>query len=160
MLPKNTLIERARILLVDDEESIRVTMTAILEEEGYIVDTAKNGKEAIEKSSSNFYNVALIDFRLPDMAGTELLTAFKETVPKMVKIMVTGYPSLHNAVDSVNGKADAFLVKPVSVETLLSTIERLLRKQQEETSYSQEKVKEFIETRVREFEESRISKRM
>jgi two-component system nitrogen regulation response regulator NtrX len=147
------LVEHARILVVDDEESIRLTMTAILEEEGYSVDTAASGKEAINKSNSNFYNVALIDFRLPDMPGTELLTAFKETVPKMVKIMVTGYPSLHNAVDSVNRKADAFLMKPISVETLLNTINKLLKIQREETRYSQQKVGEFMETRIRELGE-------
>jgi len=146
------MVKNARILVVDDEESIRTTLTAILEDEGYIVDCAANGKEAIEKSHANFYNIALIDFRLPDMDGTELLTALKETTPKMIKIMVTGYPSLHNAVESVNKRADAFLMKPVSIETLLSTVRNLLRKQHEEETFNEEKVKEFIETRVRNLE--------
>jgi DNA-binding NtrC family response regulator len=143
---------KIRILIVDDEESIRIATAAILEEEGYAVDTAANGKEAIEKSNANFYNAAIIDYRLPDMEGTELLTAFKETTPKMVKIMVTGYPSLQNAVASVNKKADAFLMKPVSIETLLSTIRDLLRKQEQEQKYSEEKVAEFIETRFKSLE--------
>ena len=141
-----------RILIVDDEESIRIATAAILEEEGYLVDTASNGKEAIEKSNANFYNAALIDYRLPDMEGTELLTAFKETTPKMVKIMVTGYPSLQNAVISVNKRADAFLMKPVGIETLLNTIRDLLKKQEEEQKYSEEKVAEFIETRFKSIE--------
>jgi DNA-binding NtrC family response regulator len=146
------MIGKIRILIVDDEESIRIATAAILEEEGYAVDTAANGKEAIEKSNANFYNAALIDYRLPDMEGTELLTAFKETTPKMVKIMVTGYPSLQNAVASVNKKADAFLMKPVSIETLLNTIRDLIRKQEQEQKYSEEKVAEFIETRFRNLE--------
>lgn len=149
--------EKIRILIVDDEESIRIATAAILEEEGYAVDTASNGKEAIEKSNANFYNAAIIDYRLPDMEGTELLTAFKETTPKMVKIMVTGYPSLQNAVTSVNRKADAFLMKPVSMETLLKTISDLLQKQKEEEKYSEEKVAEFIETRFRKLEEKASS---
>jgi DNA-binding NtrC family response regulator len=143
---------KIRILIVDDEESIRIATAAILEEEGYAVDTAVNGKEAIEKSNTNLYNAAIIDYRLPDMEGTELLTALKETTPKMVKIMVTGYPSLQNAVTSVNKRADAFLMKPVGIETLLSTIRDLLRKQEQEKKYSEEKVAEFIETRFRSFE--------
>jgi DNA-binding NtrC family response regulator len=141
-----------RILIVDDEESIRIATAAVLEEQGYVVDTAANGREAIEKSNANFYNVAIIDYRLPDMEGTELLTSFKETTPKMVKIMVTGYPSLQNAAASVNKGADAFLMKPVSMETILDTIRKLLRKQEEDEKYSEEKVAEFIETRFRKLE--------
>ena len=142
----------ARILIVDDEESIRMTTATILEAEGYIVDTAENGEEAIEKSQVNFYNVVLLDFRLPDMEGTELLTALRETTPKMIKIMITGYPNLGNAVESVNKGADAFLIKPVRMESLLNTIRDLLIKQQEANKYDQEKVKEFIGTRAREME--------
>ena len=142
----------ARILIVDDEESIRMTTATILEVEGYIVDTAENGEEAIEKSQVNFYNVVLLDFRLPDMEGTELLTALRETTPKMIKIMITGYPSLGNAVESVNKGADAFLIKPVRIENLLNIIRDLLIKQQEANKYDQEKVKEFIGTRAREME--------
>jgi len=141
-----------KILLVDDEESIRIATAAILEEEGYVVDTAATAKEAIEKSNANFYNAAVIDYRLPDMEGTELLTSLKETIPKMVKIMVTGYPSLQNAVTSVNKGADAFLMKPVSIEDLLRTIHELLQKQEEDERYSEEKVAEFIEAKVRKLE--------
>jgi DNA-binding NtrC family response regulator len=125
------LDERLKILVIDDEESIRTTTSAILEEEGYEVDMAENGKEAIRKSNADLYRVALIDFRLPDMDGTELLTALRETTPKMVKIMVTGYPTLENAVECVNKHADAYFVKPVNYENLLSTIRELIQKQQE-----------------------------
>jgi len=141
-----------RILVVDDEESIRIATAAILEEEGYIVDTASTGKEAIEKSNANYYNAALIDYRLPDMEGTNLLTQLKDTTPGMRKIMITGYPSLQNAVTAVNKRADAFLMKPVSMETLLKTLHELLRKQEEEEKYSEEKVAEFIETKFRKLE--------
>ena len=141
-----------RILIVDDEESIRIATAAILEDEGYTVDTAANGKEAIEKANVNFYNAALIDYRLPDMEGTELLTSLKETTPRMAKIMVTGYPSLHNAVTSVNKGADAFLMKPVNIETLLETIRELLQKQEQDEKYSEQKVAEFIQTKFMKLE--------
>jgi len=149
--------ERARILVIDDDESIRRTITSILEEKGYTVDTAENGKEAIRKSKTKFYNLALIDIRLPDMEGTKLLTAMKETTPKMVKIIVTGYPSLHNAVEAVNSGADAYVLKPFNVEKTLKTIEEQLEKQKGARKYSEQKISEFIETRVKELEEQKTT---
>jgi len=146
------MVETARILVVDDDESIRKVLATILEEKGYVVDTAQNGKEAIEKSKAKFYNLALIDIRLPDMEGTKLLSAMKETTPKMVKIIITGYPALQNAIEAVNKGADAYLMKPVSMEKVLSTIREHLKKQQEARKYSEEKVAEFIETRAKELE--------
>ena len=123
------MYEQPRILVIDDDESIRTTMAAILESEGYDVDTAENGKEAIKKSNADLYRVAVIDFRLPDMKGTELLTALRETTPKMAKIMVTGYPTVQNAIECVNKHADAYFLKPVDYEALLNTIRNLIQKQ-------------------------------
>lgn len=151
------MVERARILVVDDDEGIRKVLKAILEEEGYVVDTAKNGKEAIKKSNTKFYNLALIDIRLPDMAGTKLLNTIKETTPKMVKIIITGYPSLQNAIEAVNKGADAYILKPFDMDDVLNKIKEHLKKQEEAKKYSQEKVTEFIETRVKELEEETVT---
>ena len=145
--------ERARILVVDDDETIRKVLTAILKEKRYRVDTASCGKEAIDKSFKAFYNMALIDMRLPDMEGTRLLTALRETTPKMVKIIITGYPSLQNAMEAVNRNADAYVVKPVNMENVLHLIEKYLKKQEAARKYAQDKITEFIETRVGELEE-------
>ena len=144
--------ETARILVVDDDESIRKTLATILEEEGYVVDTAENGKEAIKKSNAKFYNLALIDIRLPDIEGTKLLTALRETSPPMVKIIITGYPSLQNAVEAVNKGADAYILKPFNIDNVLSIVREHLEKQREAKKYSEEKITEFIETRVKELE--------
>ncbi len=147
--------ESTRILVVDDDESIRKVLLTILEEEGYSVDTAKNGREAISKSNRKFYNLALIDIRLPDIQGIELLSKIRDTTPKMRKIIITGYPSLQNAVEALNRGADAYVMKPFEMEKVLKTIKDQLRKQQEERVYSQEKVKDFIETRVKELEKEK-----
>ncbi len=144
--------DHARILIVDDEESIRKVLATILEEEGYFVDTAKNGKEAIEKSEANFYNLALLDIRLPDMEGTELLTAMRKTTPKMIKVIMTGYPSLHNAVKAVNKGADAYILKPFDIDDALRTIKEQLERQQGARKYSEDRVAEFIVTRAKELE--------
>jgi DNA-binding NtrC family response regulator len=144
--------KNARILVVDDDENIRKVEVAILEDQSYTVESVGTAKEAIDKSKRKFYNVALIDIRLPDMEGIELLTKFRETTPKIRKIIVTGYPTLQNAVDAVNKGADAYIVKPFDVEKVLKTIQQQLSKQEEERRYSQDKVAEFIEARVRELD--------
>jgi len=125
-------------------------LATILEDEGYSVDLVDTAKKAIEKTKRSFYNVALIDVRLPDMEGIELLTKMKDTTPKMRKIIITGYPTLQNAIQAVNKGADAYIVKPFDVEKVLKTIEEQLKMQEAEEKYSQEKVAEFIETRVKE----------
>lgn len=148
-------IPKARIIVVDDDESIRRSLSTALKGAGYVVDTAENGKEAIKKSDANFYNLALIDIRLSDMEGIKLLSAMKETSPKMVKIIVTGYPSLQNAIEAVNKGADGYIIKPADTAELLKTVEEHLLKQQEARRYSEEKIKEFVDARARELEQSR-----
>jgi len=139
-----------RILVVDDDETIRTTMKAILEDEGYLVDLAATGKEAVKKTQEKAYNVALLDIRLPDMEGVELLELMKESVPRTRKIMVTGYPSMKNAISALNKNADAYLLKPVDLEKLLNTVREQLQAQENEREFSEQKVAEFIESRVKE----------
>jgi DNA-binding NtrC family response regulator len=142
--------ETARILIVDDDENIRKVIATILEEEGYAVESVDTARKAIEKTKRKFYNLALIDIRLPDMEGIELLTKMKTTTPRIRKIIITGYPTLQNAMEAVNRGADAYIMKPFDMDKVLSTIKNQLRKQEEEKRYSQDKVAEFIETRVKE----------
>jgi len=139
--------------VIDDDEAIREPMKKILELEGYHVDTAKNGEEAIEHSKTNFYNLALIDIRLPDIEGTQLLTAMRDTVPKMVKIILTGYPSVNNAIDAVNKGADGYVTKPVTdIDSFLQKIKELLKKQEESEQFSETKVADFVKSRVKKLE--------
>ncbi len=140
----------ARILIVDDDENIRKVLATILEDEGYKVESVDTAKKAIERTKRKFYNLALIDIRLPDMEGIELLTRMKRMTPKMRKIVITGYPTLQNAIEALNRGADAYILKPFDMEKVLEVIREQLKKQWEEKKYSQEKVAEFIETRVRE----------
>jgi DNA-binding NtrC family response regulator len=144
------MVKNARILIVDDDENIRKTMQTILEDEGYVIDLATTGNEAVEMTQKTAYNVALLDIRLPDMEGVELLQLMKDNVPRTRKIMVTGYPSMQNAITALNKNADAYLIKPVDVEKLLDIVKEQLRLQEEEKNFSEQKVAEFIETRVKE----------
>ncbi len=149
--------EHARILVVDDDESIRKVLATVLEESGYAVDTAGTGEEGIEKASEEFYNLALIDIRLPDMEGTKALARIKDTIPKMRKIIITGFPSVQNAVEALNKGADAYILKPFDMEKVLKIVDEQLKEQEGEKKYSQDKVKEFIETRVKELQEQKTA---
>ena len=142
--------KHAKILVVDDDENIRNSMKTILEDEGYLVDLAATGSEAIQKTKKSAYNIALLDIRLPDMEGVELLKLIKGTLPRTRKIMMTGFPSMQNAIAALNKNADAYLIKPIDIENLLNTVKEQLQLQENEKEFSEQKVAEFIETRVKE----------
>jgi DNA-binding response OmpR family regulator len=115
------------ILVIDDDKSILRTLTRILQKAGYDVDTAETGKEAMEKFEKCQYNMTLVDVRLPDMDGTDMLINIKETLQNTIKIMITGFPSLETGVKALDSGADAYLVKPVRPEELLMLIEEKLK---------------------------------
>jgi len=154
-----SLARKAAILVVDDDAAIRKTLSKILVREGYFVEGVESGKQAIEASKRWFFNVALIDFRLPDIEGTRLLERLKETEPKMMKIIITGYPSLKNAIEALNKDADGYVLKPFDPGELLEMVARLLKKQRKSKKYSEQKVLEFIETRVKQLELEKWKKR-
>jgi len=145
-------VDKGRIIVIDDDDGIRQVVSTALSNKGYMIATASNGKEAIQKSQTNFYDLALIDIRLPDMDGTNLLPAMTKINPEMRKIILTGYPALQNAIDAVNMGADGYLVKPVDIDVLLRTIEQELEKRREVKEYGQTKVAEYVETRIREMD--------
>ena len=148
-MPEN----KSSILIVEDDANIRETLSTILQQEGYSTDTAKNGQEAIEKSKTKYFNLTLLDIKLPDMEGTKLLTLMQEDLPKMVKIMVTGYPSLENAVEALNLGADAYVMKPIKPDKLLALIKEKLEKQREAEKMTEGKVTKWIKTRARKLED-------
>lgn len=117
-----------KILIIEDDEKIRTVLKTILEQKGYTVDVAKNGNEAIERIGTASYKLALIDIRLPDMEGTKLLPVMQKSGPKMVKIMITGFPTMRSAIEAVNKGADGYILKPIKIENLLNIINEHLEK--------------------------------
>ena len=122
---------KKRIIVIDDDKSILRTFTRILQKRGYEIDVAETGKEALEKSKKTSYDLALIDIRLPDMDGTDLLVKMQETMRGAIKIMITGFPSLETGVKALDEGADAYLVKPVKPEELLALIEEKFKAKSE-----------------------------
>ncbi len=122
---------RKTILVVDDDKSILRTFTRILQKNGYAIDSAETGREAMEKAEAKHYDLTLVDVRLPDMDGTDLLAKMKNTLHDTIKIMITGFPSLESGIKALDEGADAYLVKPVKPEELLMLIEEKLKSKEE-----------------------------
>jgi len=142
-------VKKRSILVVEDDKAILKGLKGILQSEDYGVDTAETGQEALQKFQKKFFNLALLDIKLPDVDGTELLKIMHKNQPEMMKIMVTGYPSLENAVIALNQGADAYIIKPVKPEKLLDLIEDKLDEQSQAERMTEEKVTEWIKTRAR-----------
>jgi len=137
------------ILVVDDDRDMLETLSDLLKVKGYSVDTAETGREALEKSETRMFNLALLDIKLPDMEGTELLAKLHEKSPRMMKIMVTGYPSVRNAIASLNLGADAYVLKPVNPRELLKVVEQKLAEQSRAEMQSEDSVADWIQTRLK-----------
>lgn len=114
------------ILLIDDDETIGRSLSHALADEGYIVDVAGNGKEALEKAHEKQYALALVDIRLPDMDGTKLLGMLKKDNPEIKRIIITGYPSIENAAEAMDEGAVAYVMKPFQPSDLISKIREKL----------------------------------
>ena len=121
------MVSAKTILIVDDDKSILRTFARILQKNGYEIDVVETGKEALEKADAKKYDLALLDIRLPDMDGTELLAKMKKQLQTTIKIMITGFPSLETGVKALDEGADAYLVKPVKPEELLMLIEEKMK---------------------------------
>jgi DNA-binding NtrC family response regulator len=121
---------RKSILVVDDDPNICKVLAANLKAKGYVVKCANAGEKAIEMSKDEHFNLALIDIRLPDMEGTQLLSQLRGTIPKMMKIIITGYPSIDNAVEALNKGADAYIIKPLDMEKVMKVIDEKLKIQE------------------------------
>ena len=153
---ENVNENKGSILIVEDDANIGESLSKILQQEGYDADVAVNGGEAIQKSRNKFYDLALLDIKLPDMEGTTLLAKLNETMPKMVKIMVTGYPSIENAMEALNQGADAYVTKPVKPAKLLALIKEKLEEQRQNENVTEDKVTDWIKTRARKLEEENM----
>ena len=119
-----------RILVVDDEENVLVTIEAILRMDGYDIDTAGSGERALELIGQNDYDVVLTDLRLEDMSGQDILAAIRQRSPATVSVMLTGYASLESALAALREGAYDYLIKPSDPEELRATVRRGFERRQ------------------------------
>jgi DNA-binding NtrC family response regulator len=112
------------ILIVEDDPDVRAMLTRTLGCSGYAVDSAVDGAEALDKFRDNRFNLVITDVRLPRMNGLQVLGEIKQAEPQVPVIVITGYGSVQNAVEAMQGGASDYLLKPFSNETLQAAIGR------------------------------------
>jgi two-component system nitrogen regulation response regulator NtrX len=142
-MPKET------ILIVDDEESIRKSLTGVLADEGYEVVTASAGREALDLLPEAQPALALLDIWMPEMDGIEALRRFRELRPEMPVVMITGHGDIETAVKTTKMGAYDFIQKPLSIDTVLLSVkhgldEYRLRRENESLKQSIEKRYEIV----------------
>src|SRR5262245_57728339 len=115
---------RGKLLVVDDEESVAVTMGAILELDGYDVVTSTSGSDALEKLSETVFDLVLTDLRLDDVDGLTIVTEVCRQQPDTVSIILTGYASLESAIKALREGAYDYLIKPCDVDELRAVVAR------------------------------------
>lgn len=120
MPPKN------RILVADDEDALRSVLSSELEGEGYSVKDAADGQQAISWLKKQEFDLILLDIKMPNVDGFEVLKFVKENHPKTKVVMLTGFADLKNAIESKKLGAEDFVSKPYDLVDLLTTVERVL----------------------------------
>ena len=118
------LLDHARLMVVDDEESLRITTAAILEKEGYIVDVASSGNEAVELLAGADYDLVLTDLHMEAGEGLMVLNEIRRNAPLTISVVLTGFASVESAIAALQEGAYDYLVKPCDIETMKHTIRR------------------------------------
>jgi len=121
--------EAGHILVVDDEPGASETLRDILELKGHTVRTATSGRAGLEALASSPVDAVIVDLKLPDVSGLDLLAAIKATSAETEVILITGHASLTSAVQAINGAAFGYLTKPFDVRQLVATLDKALEKQ-------------------------------
>lgn len=124
---------KQRVLVVDDEESLRFLLASELAAESFEVQTAGDGEEAIEMirkkiEKSEKFDVVLLDIRMPKLDGWEVLKFIKSNVPETRVIMLTAYADVKNAIEALRLGASDFVSKPYDLDDILTSINRALGK--------------------------------
>ena len=118
-----------KVLVVDDDSGLRLTVTSALGEANYSVDQAQDGEEAVNKVRAIGYNLVLLDVNMPRMNGMECLKQIKSYDPSIVVIMLTAYSNVRDAIEATKEGAYNYLEKPIKAENLVYMIDRALKAQ-------------------------------
>jgi CheY-like chemotaxis protein len=112
------------ILVVDDEPLVRQTVQMLLEDDGYVVDEAESGPQALAMFEPGRFDMIFTDYFMPEMKGDQLAAAIKKRSPKQPVVMITAFPEKLQSSDCPLGGIDSFICKPFEVETLRAAITR------------------------------------
>ena len=125
------MLRQPKVLVVDDEERFRTTLTKMLAAQGLEVRAAASGEEALETLKEDPADVVVLDIRMPGMGGMAALTAIKEVDPLMEVIILSGHASMDAAMELMQRGAYDYLLKPCPIEDVLAKIESAWEKKRE-----------------------------
>ena len=117
----------AKVWIIDDDESVRDVLTAIVSEIGYDARSFRDPKQALESFQPGCADVVITDLRMPGMNGLELIRAMIKKDPMVLIMVLTGFPTITDAVDAIRSGAVDFLSKPCRIEEIRIRIERALQ---------------------------------
>ncbi len=135
---------KQNILIVDDESTIRDTLSLILKEEGYETQTAANGLEALNKIKELNFDLVITDLKMPKVDGLELMEKLKEISPKTSVIVITAYATLESAIQALRLGAYDYIIKPLDFDDVILRIKRLMehRELEQENEFLRQEVQE------------------
>jgi len=142
------MIQNTKILIVDDELPIRTACAKILAEQGALSEVAENGLVGLEKAKGETFDLALIDLKMPQMDGMELLEHLNKLDPDLIKIVITGYATLETAIEAVQKGAYDYIPKPFTPGELRTRVNRGLEKRfllQEARKLREERERNLLE---------------
>lgn len=148
---------KPKVLIVDDEKGLRTGVQRLLEMEGYEVDVAENGTEGIKLGTSKDYDLAVIDLKMPDIEGIEVLKNIKQKFPNTVCFIATAFASYDTAIEATKLGAQSYIPKPFTPEELISELKNGYQKRQlllEEEKWKREREERLLEVA---FEKTRLN---
>jgi CheY-like chemotaxis protein/chemotaxis protein CheY-P-specific phosphatase CheC len=136
-------MEKPSILVVDDEESIRLSLSILLKKEGFHVEEAASGEEALEKLRTNRYDIVISDIMMPELDGITLLKKIKELDRKIDVILITAYANLDRAIQSLRHGASDFIQKPYENQDIIRAVSKIMEDRKLEAAFETEKTLPF-----------------
>jgi two-component system NtrC family response regulator len=121
-------MEKAKILIAEDEKAQRDLLEGFLKKEGFSVGTASNGRQAIEKIGGAFFDIAFLDYKMPELDGLQTLREIRKRFPDLPVVMMTAYGTVETAVASMKEGALDYLTKPIDLDELLLIIQKVLER--------------------------------
>ena len=119
-------MEKKKALVIDDEQIVLESVSALLTEEGFEVDVSLHGRQGLDWAIERNYDVVLTDIRMPDIGGMKVLRDVKRINPTLPVIMITGYASVESAVQAMKLGAAEYIEKPFEPEQLLDAVSRAI----------------------------------
>jgi DNA-binding NtrC family response regulator len=122
VIKRRTVMQKGKVLVIDDEDIVLKSVNKILSEENYEVDVSSSGRQGIDRAIERSYDVVLSDIRMPDIGGMRVLRDIKRAKPSLAVIMITGYASVQSAVQAMKLGAADYLEKPFTPDQLLKAV--------------------------------------